>query len=170
MIQSSRIQPLNDRAMRGKAGYVLYWMQASQRASFNHALEHAALLANQLELPLLVCFGLMDDYPEANARHYAFMLEGLRDVAIALRARNIPFIVKRGQPAAVALHFAKRAACVICDRGYLRHQKRWRDEVADRADCHVAQVESDVIVPVEVASDHLEFAARTIRPKIHRAV
>ena len=30
------------------------------------------------------------------------------------------------------------------------------------------QVESDVIVPLEVVSDKAEYAARTIRPKIHR--
>src|SRR3954470_12151207 len=130
MIQSSRIQPLNDRAMRRKAAYVLYWMQASQRVSFNHALEHAALLANQLELPLVVCFGLMDNYPEANARHYAFMLRGLADVRAGLETRGIAFVMCHGQPAEVALHYAKDAAAVVCDRGYLRHQKQWRDAVA----------------------------------------
>src|SRR3954466_3513623 len=131
MIQSSRIQPLNDRAMRGKAGYVLYWMQASQRASFNHAVEHAALLANQLDLPLLVCFGLMDDYPEANERHYAFMLQGLHDVEANLRKRGILFVVKHGPLAAVAIHYAKRAALIITDMGYTRHQRAWRQEVAE---------------------------------------
>ena len=33
------------------------------------------------ELPVVVGFGLTDGYPEANLRHYAFMLQGLRDVA-----------------------------------------------------------------------------------------
>src|SRR5205085_2103401 len=63
---------------------------------------------------------------------------------------------------------AKGAAVVVCDRGYLQHQRRWRDRVADEARCAVVQVEGDVVVPVEDVSDHHEFAARTIRPKIHR--
>lgn len=167
MIQPARLAQLNDKPIRS-GRYVLYWMQASQRAQSNHALDHAIERANQLGLPPVVAFGLMDDYPEANERHYAFMLEGLRDVSEALSRPGIRFVVLPGHPAEVAIRLAKDAALVVCDRGYLRHQRRWRDEVADRVDCRVEQVEADVVVPVELTSSKLEFAARTIRPKIHR--
>ncbi len=53
---------------------------------FNPALEFAVEEANARDLPVLVCFGLTDGYPEANARHYAFMLEGLAEVERALRS------------------------------------------------------------------------------------
>jgi deoxyribodipyrimidine photo-lyase len=56
---------------------------------------------------------------------------------------------------------------VVCDRGYLRHQRRWRFALAEEAECAVVQVEGDVVVPVEVASPKVEFAARTLRPKIN---
>lgn len=168
MIDERRIQILNERPADPAGAYVLYWMQQSQRTRYNHALEAAIGKANQLEKPVVVCFGLMDDYPEANERHYAFLLEGLRDVEVALRDRGIRFIAKHGVPPDAALHYARDACVVVCDRGYLRHQKRWRDAVADGAGVRVVQVESDVVVPVEVASDKHEFAARTIRPKIHR--
>ncbi len=39
---------------------------------------------------------------------------------------------------------------------------------APRADCPVIQVESDVVVPVELVSSKAEYAARTIRPRIHK--
>ena len=45
--------------------------------------------ANRAGLPVLVAFGLMADYPEANLRHYRFMLEGLREVEEALARRRI---------------------------------------------------------------------------------
>jgi deoxyribodipyrimidine photo-lyase len=166
MIHDSRVQPLNDEPADLKGRYVLYWMQASQRVGFNHALEYAIREANARSLPVIVCFGLMDGYPEANERHYAFVLQGLRDVEAALRKRGIKFVVKHGDPPDVALRYAKHAALVVCDRGYLRHQRQWRDAVADKAGKRVVQIESDVVVPVETASDHDEFAARTIRPKI----
>jgi deoxyribodipyrimidine photo-lyase len=167
MIDATRRQHLNDRAVR-RGRHVLYWMQQSQRASFNPALEYAIGVANRENLPVLVAFGLMDDYPEANLRHYGFMLEGLREVAAALAERRIGFVVRRGAPNEVALALAADAAMVVCDRGYLRHQKAWRAEVASRVSCALVQIEGDVVVPLEVASDKPEVAARTLRPKLHR--
>jgi len=156
------------RAEREREGdYVLYWMQRSQRARTNHALEHAARRANALDLPLVVGFGLMDDYPEASARHYRFMLEGLAQTASQLERRGIGFVLRRGHPADVCLALAERAAHLVMDRGYLRHERAWRDRVAEEAECAVDEVEADVMVPVEVASDKREYAARTLRPKIH---
>lgn len=149
-----------------KGRYVLYWMQQSQRADSNDALEYAVAQANKLELPLLVGFGLMDDYPEANLRHYRFMLQGLAGTSAGLARRGIQMAVLHGSPPEVAIELAQDAAIMICDRGYTAHQRRWRDEVADGAGCPVVQVEADVVVPLESASDHAEYAARTIRPKL----
>jgi deoxyribodipyrimidine photo-lyase len=168
MIHPKRLQKLNEDPVLEDGKYVLYWMQAAQRTIHNEALEFAVGQANQLDKPLLVCFGLMDDYPEANERSYAFLIEGLRDVEAALRQREILFVVKHGPAPSAALHFGKHAALIVCDRNYLRHHKAWRSEVADRAGKQVIEVETEVVVPVEVVSDHHEYAARTIRPKIHR--
>lgn len=167
MIEHSRLQQLNDEPER-QGEYVLYWMQQSQREAFNPALETAVACANRLRLPVIVAFGLTDGYPEANARHYAFMLEGLRDVEEALSRRGIKFLMQRGSPDEVAIRLASRAALVICDRGYLRHQKSWRRNVAENAGRRVLQVEGDVVVPAALASGKMESAARTLRPKILR--
>jgi deoxyribodipyrimidine photo-lyase len=166
-IEDTRVRTLNDLPPRENGDYVLYWMQQSQRAEHNPALEHAARRANQQGKPLLVGFGLTDDYPEANARHYRFMLEGLAEVKPALESRGIRFVLRRGAPDAVAIELARNALLVVCDRGYLRHQKTWRRALAEKAGCRVEQVEGDVIVPVDKASDKREYAARTLRPKLH---
>jgi deoxyribodipyrimidine photo-lyase len=165
MIEAERIRRLNDRPERDGA-YVLYWMQQSQRATFNPALELAVGLANDRKLPLLVGFGLTDDYPDANARHYTFMLQGLREVEAALTTRGIAFVIRRGAPDVVALDLAAEATVVVCDGGYLRHQRAWRQRVGEGAPCPVIRVEGDVVVPVGLVSDKHERAARTIRPKI----
>jgi deoxyribodipyrimidine photo-lyase len=167
-IHPARVVDLNTQPQaRGK--YVLYWMQASQRALCNHALEYAARAANELHKPLVVCFGLMDNYPQANERSYAFMLQGLACTKKQLAQRGIGFTVRLAeQPWHVALELALDAAMVVTDRGYLRHQKQWRAELAQRCPVRLVQVESDVVVPVNVASSKEEFAARTIRPKLHR--
>ena len=165
MIHSARIHKLNDKPARN-GGFVLYWMQQSQRAEWNHALEYAVERANDLGLPVAVVFGLMDDYPEANERHYAFMLEGLRETFQTLEQRGIGAFIGRGHPADVALKAGREAALIVCDMGYLRHQAEWRARVADEAGCEVVEVESDVVVPIEIASDHAEYMARTLRPKL----
>ena len=165
-IQAERIQHLNDTGVAEDGSYVLYWMQQAQRTELNHALEYAIHRANGLGQPLLVAFGLMDDYPEANRRHYHFMVQGLADVEAALAGRDVPFVVQRGNPAEVALRLGAGASLVVCDRGYLRPQREWRERVAAEAARSVVQVESDVVVPVQLASDHQETAARTLRPKI----
>ena len=124
-IQDARIHYLNDRDVaRGR--YVLYWMQQSQRAEMNHALEYAVQEANRLNQGVVVVFGLTDEYPEANLRHYTFMLEGMRETAQALRKRDIRMVMRRGSPAAVALELGREASLLVCDCGYLRHQRQWR--------------------------------------------
>jgi deoxyribodipyrimidine photo-lyase len=70
-IQRERVQNLNEADVR-EGNYVLYWMQSSQRAEQNHALEYAVQQANDLDQRLLVVFGLTDRYPEANLRHYTY--------------------------------------------------------------------------------------------------
>ncbi|PSQ68161.1 MAG: deoxyribodipyrimidine photolyase, partial [Bacteroidetes bacterium QH_1_61_8] len=62
-VHPARIHPLNDTARRSEGRYVLYWMQQSQRAVNNPALTYALERANDAGQPLLVVFGLMDDYP-----------------------------------------------------------------------------------------------------------
>ena len=165
MIHPARIHRLNDKPARN-GGFVLYWMQQSQRAEWNHALEYAVERANGLGLPVAVVFGLMDDYPEANERHYAFMLEGLAETFRTLEQRGIGAFIGRGHPADVAFKAGRDAALIVCDMGYLRHQAEWRARVAEEAGCEVVEIESDVVVPVETASDHAEYMARTIRPKL----
>jgi len=166
-VDPARIQPLNDAPRRSDGQYVLYWMQQSQRAVHNPALTYALEWANEEGRPLLVVFGLMDDYPEANLRHYTFLLEGLQETQATLADRGIRMIVRHGAPDDVALAYADCATTVVTDRGYLRHQTQWRQRVARRAGCRVVQVEGDVVVPVETVTDKAEYAARTIRPKIH---
>lgn len=168
LIDDARIQRLNDAETRD-GRFVLYWMQQSQRTSCNHALEFAVRRANELGSRLLVAFALTDDYPDANLRHFTFLLQGLQQVEQELQRRNIRFALRIGDSVDVIADLASDAREVICDRGYLRHQVSWRRDIAERFDGPVWQIESDVIVPVEVASHKREYAARTIRSKINDA-
>lgn len=152
----------------GRGGeYILYWMQQSQRVFYNHALNFAVSKANENHQPLLVLFVLTDDFPQAEASHYVFMLEGLLEVQEELHKKGITFILQQGDPVDIVSDFAGQASCVVFDRGYLRIQKTWRNHIRDRIEKPIYQVESDVVIPVETASNKREYMARTLRPKIH---
>ena len=159
-----------DVPIRSDGAYVLYWMQQAQRSHDNPALDVAIHHANALGLPVLVTFGLDETYPGANTRHMAYLLDGLADVAEGLKAQGIAFAPRFGSPPDVAIAMARHAAVLVSDRGYLRHQRAWRRTVAQGAPCRVEEVEGEVVVPVETASDKREWAARTIRPKLWREV
>ena len=165
MIQAERITHLNSNEIQ-RGQYVLYWMQASQRASCNHALEYAIQLANERGEPLVVYFGLTDDYPEANIRHYRFMLEGLRETRQALLERGIGFVLRHEPPREGVLDLAKDSSVLVCDRGYLRFQLDWRQQVAARVACPVIRVETDAVVPVDTVSQKEEYSAATLRKKL----
>ncbi len=168
MIRSERVLPLNRRQIPADRPYVLYWMQSAQRAASNHALEYAVRQANLLRKPLLAYFGISERFPEANERHYRFMLEGLRETRTELEKRGIRLLIRRVSPETGARELAAFAALVVVDRGYLRVERAWRDTLADGADCPVIQVETNVVVPVQTASSKEEYSAATFRPKILR--
>ncbi len=165
MIHDDRITFLNE-YRPGRGEYVLYWMQQSQRAEYNHALEYAIRRANELGLPLLVFFGITPSYPEANERHYRFMIEGLRETQTRLKRRGIAMAVRICPPDRGAVELSRDAALAVTDRGYLRIQREWRARAAADMKCPLMQVESDAVIPVESASPKEEYTAGTLRPKI----
>ncbi len=167
MIQAGRIKLLNTKKVTG-GSYVLYWMQASQRSEYNHALEFAVRKADELNLPLVVYFGLTCNYPEANLRYYLFMLQGLEEVKASLEQCGIKMVVRQEPPDEGAVKMSENAALVVCDRGYLAFQRRWRKHASRKISAPCLQVESDVVVPVEEASSKEEYSAATLRPKIYK--
>lgn len=167
-IQPGRVHQLGPDRDAADGDFVLYWMQAAVRTTANHALEFAAERANELGVPLLVVFVVDPGYPESSLRHHRFLLEGLDSVAPRLADRRAGFRVEVGSPPRVVARLAGEAAELVTDRGYLRHQREWRRNVADEVSVPMHEVETNLVVPVEVASDKQEYAARTLRPRIHR--
>ncbi|HPG56267.1 MAG TPA: deoxyribodipyrimidine photo-lyase [Candidatus Wallbacteria bacterium] len=166
-MQNERIKKLNsNNPLEGD--YILYWMQASVRSEYNHALEFAINLANELKKPLLAFFAIYGRYPEANLRHFHFLLEGLDDTEKLLEKRKIKLVCRICDPVNEIVKLSQKACAVVTDRGYLRIQKEWRKSAAEKVKCAFYQVESEAVVPVNEASGKEEFAARTLRPKIHK--
>ncbi len=169
-IEEERIKLLNNNPIQHKGEFVVYWMQSSQRAEHNQALDYSILLANKLNQPLLVYFAITNNYPEANQRHYYFMLEGLKEIQEYLAKKNIQFLIQNISPELGVSSVGKIASVVVVDCGYTKTERQWRDYVALQILCPLVQVESNVVVPVELASSKEEYSAATIRRKIKKLV
>ncbi|MFB0502125.1 MAG: deoxyribodipyrimidine photo-lyase [Candidatus Bathyarchaeia archaeon] len=167
IIQKERVKVLNKKRIKN-GSYILYWMQASPRSEYNHALEYAISKANKLNKPLLAYFGITHSYPEAYERHYYFMLEGIKEVKSSLEKKGAKMVIRHKSPEVGAIELSKDASLMVADRGYLKVQKKWRSYAAKHVDCPFIQVESDVVVPVEEASPKEEYSAATFRPKIEK--
>lgn len=149
--------------------FVLLWASCALRTRENAALEHAVHEANQRDLPLLAVFALTADFPGANERSFAFLLEGLRHYQNQLQhERDVKLLVLRGSPPEVVMALAHQAALLVTDVGYTRISRQWHRQLAAECPCPFHAVESEVVVPVELASKREEAAAATLRPKLRR--
>jgi deoxyribodipyrimidine photo-lyase len=144
-------------------------MQRAQRGLDNPALNLAVALGNALERPVLAVFGLTADYPSAQRRHYRFLTEGLVDAGTDLAQRGVPLVVRLGRPDEVVLGLVAeiRPAIVVGDENPVRVGQQWRRRLAERLQVPFLVVDADVVVPTSLFPKE-EYAARTIRPKIHR--
>ena len=169
MVEKERVSLCNDKEVKnGK--YVLYWMQASQRAHFNPALEYAVLVANTMNKPLIVLFCIMPEYLTASFRHYQFMIEGLQETAQTIRGYGAAFIIKAGDPCEIIKELSESSSMIVFDFAYLDFMKAVRKKISAQTACRVVQVEGNVVVPVAAASSKEEYSAATLRPKVSAVI
>jgi deoxyribodipyrimidine photo-lyase len=171
MVASERVRLLNDARIRPGAKYVLYWAQINRRLDFNHALEYAAEIANDLKLPVLVYEGLTNQHPFASKRFHQFVLDGVPDNKVRAAELGLGYIfyshARHENPNDVLYRLAAHAAVVITDDfpGYLAAAHNATVPTKIRIPYYV--IDASCIVPM-AAIGKQEYAAYTIRPKIHR--
>ncbi len=167
----SRVRALNDAPVRPRAAYVLYWAQMNRRADSNHALEFAAARANALKIPLLVYEGLTCSYQYANDRFHTFILEGVAETRRRLAQRGIGYLFhlrRRSNDANDALYrLAAQAALVVTDDYPTFVARDHNRSVPARIGVPYIAVDSSCVIPMRLF-EKKEYAAYTIRPKVHR--
>lgn len=148
---------------------VLLWIQRAQRAHANPSINVAIELARELDLPVVAAFCLVPAFPSATLRHYHFMAESLQELPDALATREIGWHLATGEPDEVIPELVRkhRAAALVTDLNPLRIGREWRRDVAERIDVPMLVVDSDTVVPSSLFAKE-EYAARTIRPKVHK--
>ena len=147
---------------------VVYWMQRAQRGVDNPALDVAIAAANELQRPVAVFFGLHPNYPNANLRHYAFLVEGLEETKRKVEGRGAAFVL-RTYPDHDLLRFCSevKPCLVVGDENPMREPEKWRLSVARNLSVPFWTVDADVVAPSKLFPKE-EYAARTIRPKLQK--
>lgn len=172
-VERSRVRLLNDLGPRravndnGTSEYVLYWMSSAFRTQHNESLEVAKMLANNAGLPLVVLIVLdLNALASCSKAHVAFLLQGFADVEASLEDQGIRVAFRvdpseqggggAGGASVVGLEnsniigFASRAWAVVTDRSHLRLGRACAKRIAGFAGCSVVEVESRLMVPVEI--------------------
>jgi len=171
--QAARRRWLRHTPPRPEGRYVLYWMQMAQRARSNLALTEAIRRAEALEKPLVVYQGLNRGYPGASARIHRFVLEDARDVAEELLERGIRYVFylqRDGDDRRAAAEMIREAAFVVVDdypAFILPGITRKAVALTEDSAVPVLAFDGHGVVPLAEVGAH-QFAARTIRPRLHR--
>jgi deoxyribodipyrimidine photo-lyase len=166
-MQNIRSLPLNQTPFNGSS--VVYVMSRDQRCEDNHALLAAQEQAIAENVPLYVLFVLK--HAKLRSReHYAFMLEGLEEVAKKLQSKNIFFVLRAGDSVEciTSLIDEIKAGAIFFDFSPLKNARATIKNVASLVTVPVTVVDTHNIIPVWVISDKQEFAAHTLRRKVHK--
>ena len=168
-MNQTRILKLNNRPFEGDA--VVYVMSRDQRVHDNHVLQAAQTQANEQQVPLYVLFNLKV-VPNRAREHYDFMLQGIEEIATELTSLSIPFILKSGDANIniTDVLAETNAGAVYFDFNPLNGSRALAKKTAAAFNGSAYVVDTHNIIPTWVASDKQEFAAHTMRRKVHLAL
>ena len=125
-VPSERIQTSRADIIRPNGEYVLYYMTAARRTSWNFALDRAVEWAARLQKPLLILEPLLLNSPNANRRRHRFLFEGAMNSAAVLIKEPVSyriFLERRPDQAGRFIRTAaQKAALVIADDYPLQSQ------------------------------------------------
>ena len=114
-----RIRAVHQQDVNDQGDYVLYWMVASRRATWNFSLQRAVEWARDLRKPLVVLEALRCGYRWASDRIHQFVIQGMRDNSNSLAGKPVtyyPYIEpQQGAGKGLVAELAKSACVVVSD-------------------------------------------------------
>lgn len=142
----------NSHAVRPDGDYVLYWMIAFRRPTYNFALQHAVDRAKQFGKPLLIFEPLRARYQWASDRIHRFVIEGMRSNADAFANRPVtyfPYVEPKPGVGTPLLHQLAKSACtVVSDEYPCFFLPTMIAAVKDRIPARLELVDSNGLIPL----------------------
>jgi deoxyribodipyrimidine photo-lyase len=114
-----RIRKTNEKPVQPDGKYVLYWMIANRRLTYNFSLDRALEHCESLRKPLLIFEALRVDYSWASDRIHRFVLDGMADNAQTSASRGAEYVAyvepKPGAGKGLLAAVAQNACVVVTD-------------------------------------------------------
>ena len=150
---------------------IVYWMSRDQRIHDNWALLSCIRESQKRKIPIRILFTLVPEFLDATIRQYHFMLHGLEEVQQTAHSMGIPFhLILDSNPAKSAVAFTQvmKAGMMITDFDPLKIKLEWKKNACMGISCPFYEVDAHNVIPARFISQKTEFAAYTLRPKVHR--
>ncbi len=165
-----RRRALNDKGIDSDGEFVLYWMIAFRRPTYNFSLQRARNLALELDRPLVILEALRHGYPWACDRFHAFVLQGMADNQRAFEELPVtyyPFVETPEHPGSGLLEaLAERACAVVTDDFPAFFLPRMLKAAAPRLEVMLEAVDSNGVRPMR-DTDRLYSRAYDFRRYLH---
>lgn len=153
---AERVRAFNQEVASESGEFILLWIHHAVRADENPALDTAIHLANSLRKPLLIYQGLGGDHRFNSDRHHAFILEGARDFAAQLDARQWGSSVRfafhlpadPSQPSPLR-SLIQRAAAFVTEDFPAPPFPKWTAAHARSSPCLTVAVDACCVVPMQ---------------------
>ena len=153
-----RIRYVNEASIKPAGEWVLYWMTAFRRTSYNFALDRSIELAKQLDRPLLILEALRLRYRWASDRMHQFVIQGMLDNQTELQSKGVtyfPYVeLKQGTGSGLVYELARRACAVVTDDYPCFFHPRMIQLSGRKTPVHFEAIDSNCLMP-------LDFADRT---------
>lgn len=150
-----RIRDENQGQVRRDRRYVLYWMIANRRVSWNFSLQRAVEWCQELQRPLLILEALRVDYPWASDRLHQFIVEGMVDNLRACDKAGVayyPYLEPKPGAGRGLLHeLAKDACVVVTDEFPCFFLPKIVRAAGRQLDCRLEVVDSNGLLPLRAA-------------------
>ena len=147
-----RIRKQNERTVCAGGAYVLYWMIANRRLTYNFALDRTLEYCESLQKPLLIFEALRVDYRWASDRLHRFVLNGMADNARECqnaKVRHFAYVEPvPGAGKGLLAAFAERACVIVTDEFPCFFLPRMVAAAAQKMPVLLESVDSNGLLPI----------------------
>src|SRR5262245_14813827 len=172
-----RVRAVNDRPVRAAGDYVVYWMTAARRTSFNFGLQRAVEWARRLDRPLVVLEALRAGYPWASDRLHRFALDGMAENRRRLKrsaAHSRCYVeTPPGEGRGLLAELGGRACVIVSDEYPCFFLPRMLDAAAAGAGVRLEAVDGNGLLPLRAADrtfqsahDFRRYLQKTLGPHL----